>query len=310
MSYRIPLPEGSRRPALDLVEPNSTAVQRFVRREGLAGYEPPTAAALLALFDAAGPGFTFFDVGANSGLYAMLAATAFEPSAVHAFEPTPATVAVLDKIVRANRADVTVVGAAVGDAPGRATLHLSDKSDASNSLVGGFKVSSAHVDVDVVTIDDHVRATGTAPDVMKIDVETFEPAVLAGARSTIERHRPAIVIEVLNRRGHDHGEEISTAMAPFGYHYYELSATPSWTPRDRVVGRSDVPDHDWLLAPNELPPDFGDRVATWRSRLADCGPERNSRVPVLRSVEAAYRRGGPREVLATARRYLGRGGKR
>ncbi len=66
---------------------------------------------------------------------------------------------------------------------------------------------------------------------MKIDVETFEPAVLAGAAETIGRARPYIVIEVLNRRGHDHGIEITEAMTSFGYSYYESRAHLGTAPR-------------------------------------------------------------------------------
>ena len=69
VTYEIPLPAGGRRRTVDVVEPNSTAVQRFLRRDGLSAYEPPTVATLITLFADAEPGFTFFDVGANMGLY-------------------------------------------------------------------------------------------------------------------------------------------------------------------------------------------------------------------------------------------------
>jgi len=303
MTYRIPLPDGGRRDRLDIVEPNSTAVQRFLRRDGLAAYEPATVAALLALFEQAGDGFAFFDVGANMGLYALLADTLFEPAAVHAFEPTPATAAVLRKLRKANRSDIDVIEAAASDVAGRAVLHLSNMSDASNSLVEGFKDSHGVTEVATLRLDDHVSRTGVRPDVMKVDVETFEPAVLAGARETIATARPAIVIEVLNRRGHDHGEEITAAMAEHGYSYYRLTAEGDWTARQVVTGTPGSKENDWLLTPEPLDPAFPQRFASWRDRVARCTPDRNSRVPIGRSVAAAMRRGGVSEVYATARRY-------
>ena len=214
MTYRIPLPVGGRSETLDIVDPNSTAVQRFLRRDGLSAYEPPTVATLVTLFEDLDPGFTFFDVGANMGLYALIAASMFQPEAVTAFEPTPSTAAMLRKAVAANGLAVDVVEAAVGDREGVAALHFSEKSDSSNSLVEGFKASHESVQVDTIRLDEHVRRTHRDPQVIKIDVETFEPEVLAGAAETIARVRPHIVIEVLNRRGHDHGEEITAAMAP------------------------------------------------------------------------------------------------
>lgn len=304
MTYCIPLPTGGRIRELDIVEPNSTAVQRFLRREGLARYESSTLATLLTLFDDLDSGFDFYDVGANMGLYAVICAGMFSPGSVVAFEPTPSTAAVLRKIVRKNDLDVDVVEAAVGERAGRAVLHLSTTSDASNSMVVGFKESHGSIEVPTLTLDDFTRRAGSDPNVMKIDVETFEPEVLAGAAATIRRSRPYIVIEVLNRRGRDHGEEITRAMAPHGYSYYPLGAAPDWQPRTTIEGAIGTPHRDWLLAPEPLDEGFAERWRAWSERLAECTVDRNSRVPIMLSVRAAMKRGGPTEVVATARRYL------
>jgi hypothetical protein len=93
-------------------------------------------------------------------------------------------------------------------------------------------------------------------------------------------------------------------MARFGYSYYELAAVPSWEPRSSVAGTDGSINNDWLLAPGPLDDDFARRWALWRSRLDECGPDRNSRVPLLLSARAAFSRGGVREVIAAARRYL------
>lgn len=302
MTYRIPLP--GRSGSIDIIDPNATAVQRALRRDGLAGYEPSTIATLLTLFDEHSEGLSFFDVGANMGLYALLCAAIFDPDEVHAFEPTPTTVDVLRKIVRTNRFNVEVVAEALGDVNSTANLHLSTASDSSNSLVEGFKQSTETVSVPVRRLDDYVAASGVAPTIMKIDVETHEPAVLAGASETIARHRPYIVIEVLYRRRRDHGVEITEVMAPHGYTYYRLDEAPSWTAESIVTGTRGRTDSDWLLAPEPLNADFEDRWMGWKGRLAECGPERNSRVPIIRSIEAATRRGGPKEAVAAARRFI------
>lgn len=303
MSYRIPLPTGGRRTHLDILEPNSTAVQRFIRREGLGAYEPSTAAAVLALCELTGDGFTMFDIGANMGLYGSLAASMFDPDVVHLFEPAPEAARVAARIVRKNKLRAVVFEAAVSERSGTGSLQLSPVSDASNSMVEGFREATETIEVETVRLDEHVARTGVVPDIIKIDVETFEPAVLRGAAATIESARPAIVIEVLKRRGTDHGVELTDIMEPYGYSYYELSNRPTWERRPELRG-SGTTDRDWLLMPEELDPRFDAAWQRWRGRLDECGPERNPRVPAVASMRAAYRRGGIVEVAATMRRYL------
>ena len=302
MTYKIALP--GRTSKLDIVDPNSTQVQRALRRGGLAAYEPPTLTTLLTLFDQESESLTFFDVGANMGLYAAVCAVVFRPRAVHAFEPTPTTAAVARAVVQANGLEVEIVEAALGDEDGSAALHLSDKSDSSNSLVAGFKPSSHSVQVPVRRLDDYAAAAKIAPTVIKIDVETHEAAMLAGAVRTIAATRPYIVIEVLNRRGHDHGTEITAAMEPFGYCYYRLGSVPDWVAQPIVTGAENTTNSDWLLAPAQLPEDFAARWDRWSGQLAECGPDANSRVPLILSVRAAFRRGGMSEVIAASRRFV------
>ena len=302
MAYRVPLPTGGRRSTLDLIEPNSTAVQRYIRRHGLGNYERPTLATALTLGERSAPGFVMFDVGANMGLYGSLVAAMFEPSVVCSFEPAPTTADVARRIAERNDLPVDVHQMGVSDSDGEAELFLSPVSDASNSLVAGFRDTDRTVTVPIVTIDSFTASHGVDPDIIKLDVETHERAVLDGARNTIERHRPAIVIEVLRRKGRDHGVEIQDFFDGLGYAYYELSSTPTWRPSDKIHG-SGTTDRDWLLAPAPIGDDFAERWDHWNRALAACDAHSNPRVPLTASVRAAFRRGGWRELVASGRRY-------
>ena len=296
MTYRIPLPAGGYRNSLDVIDPFSSMVQRFLRREGLGAYERETAATLLALCDQRDAPFQLFDVGANIGLYSHLCAAMFANARVTSFEPTPEIAEIARTIASVNGLAVEVVEAAVSDESGTADLHLSQTSDASNSLVEGFKLSDGSVRVERLRLDDHVASTGVGPDILKIDVETHEPAVLAGAREVITEHRPHVVIEVLRRRGVDQGAEIQSAFEGLGYVFYELSGDPTWTPRDSIRGSGTI-ERDWLLAPAPLSDDFGDRWSSWSDALAACTPDRNSRPPIVGAARAAYDRGGLGELM-------------
>jgi FkbM family methyltransferase len=305
MTYRIPLPEGGRTDRLDIVDPFSTSVQRLIRRSGLASFEPETAAALLALFEETDPGFVLYDVGANIGVYSAIAATMFRPAAVHAFEPSPTTAEVLSKIAIANHAEVTVHECALSDTDGEAPLFLSPVSDASNSMVSGFRQATGHVMVTTRRLDDVVAETGTPPTIIKIDVETHEPAVLAGARETLKSHRPYLVIEVLYRSKRDLGAPINDAFAGLGYSFYALDATPDFQATERITGRKGIA-RDWLLAPEPLSGEFIERWRVWHDRYLSCDLDANPRPPILKSMRRALQRGGSREIFSTAVRFFRR----
>jgi FkbM family methyltransferase len=306
MTYRIPLPAGGRSSELDIVEPFTTMVQRQLRRVGLSSYEPATAATLLSLFEREDDGFVFLDVGANVGLYSSMCASMFRPGAVHAFEPAPLTADVAERIIAANDLDVRVFRVAASDRAGSAGLHLSAVSDASHSLMAGFRETSGVVQVPTVRLDDHVASTGLRPAVVKIDVETHEGAVLAGAATMMARDRPALVVEVLaGRAGRDFAAEVMAAMDGLGYHFYELPTRPTFEPVDGVrSGRSG--SRDWLLTPETLPEDFGHAWERWSERLAACTPDRNSRVAAVAHVRAALNRGGVSELASTIKRAVAR----
>lgn len=286
--FTIPLP-GDDGAVLDIVDGSSSAVQRALRRDGLAEYEPTTMAALLALWHRRPiDEQVFYDIGSNVGLYAAVCAL-MSGIEVVAFEPTPSTARIARGIFERNRLDIRHVEAAVGEQAGTAELFLSATSDASNSLVEGFKRSTGSVTVPVVAIDEVAGTEHPLPSVIKIDVETFEPAVLRGAIRTLETVRPYVVVEVLKRRGVDHGPSIEAVVADLGYHYYRLGPTPRFKPRAHIVGKQGTVHRDWLLAPEPLTPDFVADYARWRELLATCTVDRNSRLPVGRTVAVMVR---------------------
>jgi FkbM family methyltransferase len=296
-----------RQRTLDVVDPISTSVQRSLRRTGLAGYEPATMATLLAAFERQPPGFQFVDIGANMGLYSALCVAMFEPGRVIAFEPTPDVAAVARRVLAANergapvgRVEQCALGARAGTAP----LYLSAVSDSSNSLVAGFKQSVGQIDVEVTTLDDYVETTATRPAIIKIDTETFEAAVIEGGRRTLERTRPWLVVEVLNRRGRDHGVDVSAAMQGLGYSYYRLSRAADWRPAASIAGVPGSKETDWLLAPDPIDARFVARVRIWLDRLSACTADRNPRLPLWALSCHVLRREGVRGFGRRAATYV------
>jgi FkbM family methyltransferase len=257
----VPLPRRGGE-ALVLQAPKNLLVPRRLEKDGLAGYEPYAMECFLTLLDTAGPGGVI-DVGANVGLYALLAAACSDRD-VRAFEPTPDLAAVARATADRNGLRVVVEELALGREQGTATLFLSDASDSSNSLAEDYRPSSGHMDVTVDTLDAYCARSGVVPAVLKVDTETTEPDVLAGAAVTISRHRPWILCEVLYRR---RAGELAEVMAPHGYTWYHLSGDAGQEPVATLDGDPEHVHLMYLLAPEPVDAAFWARTAQWRAAL-------------------------------------------
>jgi hypothetical protein len=76
--------------------------------------------------------------------------------------------------------------------------------------------------VSVVTLDAFCAANGIeAVDLVKIDTETTEPAVLRGMAGMLARDRPSIVCEVLP--GHGLEPDLERVLRPLGYSFHLLT---------------------------------------------------------------------------------------
>lgn len=167
---------------------------------------------------------TFYDVGANIGFFTLLAARLVGPEGhVVAFEPLAANVEQLRKNVALNRfANVTVVAAAISASESVGLFSLGRSGRDEGKLVK-TDARGDSVRVPVTTIDAAVTSNLLRPPtVMKIDVEGEEIDALRGARDTIIRHRPTLLVEVhwLARRFLDFVDE---TLIPLGYEAETLS---------------------------------------------------------------------------------------
>lgn len=158
--------------------------------------EPDVQQAIVRLLE---PGMTFYDVGANVGFHALIAARRVGPEGrVHAFEPLPRNAAALAHNVALNDLDnVEVIEAAVGARPGRAALAVTAESVQAHLVEVDTGVGTVETrEVSVTSIDAEVIAGRPAPDVVKIDVEGAELLVLYGMVGTLEAVGPTLICEL------------------------------------------------------------------------------------------------------------------
>jgi len=164
---------------------------------------------------------TVLDIGAYTGLFAISAA--LHSCRVIAFEPMPRNAERLRENAERNgrsRLFIQLIEAAVSDKPGTAQIGYSANVKGLTSGASLLRKTGATHTVPVVTIDmldlSHVSA-------IKIDVERGEPQVLRGARQTIERCKPAILVEVL-----DDERKAGVRQALPGYEVAEEIDTRNW----------------------------------------------------------------------------------
>jgi len=166
------------------------------------------------------PGMTVFDVGANLGMYSLMAAKRVGPGGkVHAFEPTPRLVRKVEDNAALNGfSNIVINQVAVSDRPATAEFFLCADDDQSSLAA----ISDSAITVRTITLDDYIAEQGIGRvDLVKIDVEGAEVCAFAGARRLLSGpEAPAIFLEInpgaLGKMGSSAGE-LESLLRGHGY---------------------------------------------------------------------------------------------
>jgi len=178
---------------------------------------------------------TILDVGANVGNMMELYRVMFERPVIHAFEPQPEVFAELER--RFKDVDgVTLNRMAVGDRIGTATMYQNSDPAASSLLplhpgsswAEELKLTQrGTIDVPLDTLDHYCTEHGVdAVDLLKIDIQGFEPDCLRGAVGLLDRHAIRVIqAEVVTHRKYQRRTtffDLETILVPRGYRLYSV----------------------------------------------------------------------------------------
>ncbi|OYU20412.1 MAG: hypothetical protein CFE34_00095 [Rhodobacteraceae bacterium PARR1] len=154
----------------------------------------------------------FFDIGANIGVYSMILGHISGARGI-AFEPVPKSAEYLTRNLTMNGLldRVLVVQAAVSAQTG--VVSMSTDADVMNKIVA----DGVGITVPSVTVDSASAEYGT-PQLMKIDVEGFEPAVIAGAGAVLQDSRLlALILEINDNARKDGTDTILNILTNSGF---------------------------------------------------------------------------------------------
>ena len=143
------------------------------------------------------PDMNVLDVGANIGLYSLIAAGRCPKGRVLAFEPEPRNAEILTDMARRNGfTHLTLIAAGAGACAGSARLFLDPDNKGKHSLVVDG-VGQRETVIPLVSVDEAVAQQGVSRiDAVKIDVEGWEAQVLLGMATVLARDHPALLFEL------------------------------------------------------------------------------------------------------------------
>ena len=166
---------------------------------------------------------TLFDVGANVGMYTIWAAKS-RGVEVYAFEPESQNYALLNRNIHLNglAGSVHAYCLAISDAAGLSELHLSDFMAGGSCHTLGERLDFKHEPMRpaysqgcvAARLDDLVASGAVAePTHIKIDVDGFEPKVIAGARRIVEGNKLRSLLIEVNQNLRDHLDMVAALNA-------------------------------------------------------------------------------------------------
>ena len=157
------------------------------------------------------------DIGGHIGLVAISMGSVLGANGkVYCFEPSIINYTFLLKHLTANRIqNVRPIDLIVGSANDEVIFFEHDRPAGQNSLgaAAGDGLEYLPVHRKQVTLDSFCHDHHLCPEIIKIDVEGAETAVIKGARDVLTRHRPTIFLSIHPRKLLDLGSSTKELMA-------------------------------------------------------------------------------------------------
>lgn len=167
---------------------------------------------------------TIVDVGANTGIYSLIAKTVNKDAQVFAFEPVARVFSKLESNNKLNEFDIKSYELALSNYNGDATIYDANTehtySVAVNKNLKQSWENTIETKIKTITLSSFIEQNNIANiDLIKIDVETHEPEVLEGFGNYLAKYKPAMLIEILND---EVAEKIQNQLKDIHYLFFNI----------------------------------------------------------------------------------------
>lgn len=169
---------------------------------------------------------TFIDVGANIGIYSLLAASVIKTGKIYSFEPVASILDDLYRNIRINNLEdrVQVLEKVASDKTGYSEFVMEDVSEYSHI---SCNKTTRSLSVPSVKLDDFCENKKISfVDIIKIDVEGAEFKVLKGLEGYLKKGKVGILIIELNRTNQFFGKDsngIINYLRELNYHIFKFN---------------------------------------------------------------------------------------
>lgn len=192
------------------------------------------------------------DIGANTGVYSLIAKSLNPNASVFALEPIERVFEKLEANNSLNKYDIVCLPIAASNTNGNATVY-----DAGGDHVYSVTVNKNLASSDVAVIPTVIQTMRLETlieeqelnrlDLLKIDVETHEPEVLEGLGAYLDKFRPTMLIEILND---EVGSRVEALVKGKDYLYFNIDETTQSVRHVQSITTSDY--YNYLLCTDEV----------------------------------------------------------
>jgi FkbM family methyltransferase len=232
--------------------PGYTTIENELFWNGLGGWEKVS---MRIWANLAVDADTILDIGANTGLYSLVASSINRKATVIAFEPVKRTSELFIKNLKLNpELNIQLIEKAVSNRNSIAQFYdLETESQYSASLNEDMLAAYSNrinYEVETVSLDTLDLLHDKKIDLIKLDVEMHEPEAIEGMIELIRKNRPYFLIEILTDAI---AVKIQEQFNQLNYRYYNIDEVK---PPQLALELKASECYNFLFIPNEKAVNF------------------------------------------------------